>query len=66
MVDRGVKVLEEKKLCDDLTHREQARRNMLSDTLDVDIKQWATEKEGNLCELLLTFQVSLGLKLVGI
>ncbi|XP_027148840.1 auxilin-like protein 1 [Coffea eugenioides] len=60
IMERAAKALAEKNLRDVLAQREQAERNRLAETLDADIKRWASGKEGNLRALLSTLQYILG------
>ncbi|PIN13069.1 Auxilin-like protein and related proteins containing DnaJ domain [Handroanthus impetiginosus] len=60
ITERAAKALEEKNMRDRLAQREQAERNRLAESLDADIKRWATGKEGNLRALLSTLQYILG------
>ncbi|KAI3464929.1 hypothetical protein Pfo_021592 [Paulownia fortunei] len=56
IMERAAKALEEKNMRDLLAQKEQAERNRLAESLDADIKRWATGKEGNLRALLSTLQ----------
>lgn len=60
IMERAAKALAEKNMRDILAQREQAERNRLAETLDADIKRWASGKEGNLRALLSTLQYILG------
>ncbi|GMH07688.1 hypothetical protein Nepgr_009528 [Nepenthes gracilis] len=52
--ERAAKALAEKNQRDLQAQREQAERHRIAETLDVEIKRWATGKEGNLRALLST------------
>ncbi|CAL0306680.1 unnamed protein product [Lupinus luteus] len=54
--ERVAKALAEKNQRDLQTQREQAERHRHAETLDFEIKRWATGKEGNLRALLSTLQ----------
>ncbi|XP_021734621.1 auxilin-related protein 2-like isoform X1 [Chenopodium quinoa] len=54
--ERAAKALAEKNARDLEVQREQAERNRISETLDVEIRRWAAGKEGNLRALLSTMQ----------
>ncbi|XP_019458669.1 PREDICTED: auxilin-related protein 2-like isoform X1 [Lupinus angustifolius] len=54
--ERVAKALAEKNQRDLQSQREQAERHRLGETLDFEIKRWATGKEGNLRALLSTLQ----------
>ncbi|KAL0323135.1 UNVERIFIED_CONTAM: Auxilin-like protein 1 [Sesamum angustifolium] len=56
IMERAAKALAEKNMRDLLAQKEQAERNRLAESLDADIKRWATGKEGNLRALLSTLQ----------
>ncbi|KAH6823542.1 hypothetical protein C2S53_012304 [Perilla frutescens var. hirtella] len=60
LMERSAKALAEKNIRDILAQKEQAERNRLAESLDADIKRWATGKEGNLRALLSTLQYILG------
>ncbi|KAL2458069.1 auxilin-like protein 1 [Forsythia ovata] len=60
IMERAAKALAEKNMRDLLAQKEQAERNRLAESLDADIKRWATGKEGNLRALLSTLQYILG------
>ncbi|KAL8459025.1 hypothetical protein ACS0TY_036488 [Phlomoides rotata] len=60
IMERAAKALAEKNMRDVLAQKEQAERNRLAESLDADIKRWATGKEGNLRALLSTLQYILG------
>ncbi|XP_057794019.1 auxilin-like protein 1 isoform X1 [Salvia miltiorrhiza] len=60
IMERAAKALAEKNMRDHLAQKEQAERNRLAESLDADIKRWATGKEGNLRALLSTLQYILG------
>ncbi|KAG8377820.1 hypothetical protein BUALT_Bualt08G0073400 [Buddleja alternifolia] len=60
IMERAAKALAEKNMRDLLVQKEQAERNRLAESLDADIKRWATGKEGNLRALLSTLQYILG------
>ncbi|CAI9116779.1 OLC1v1018020C2 [Oldenlandia corymbosa var. corymbosa] len=60
IMERAAKALAEKNLRDVLAQREQAQKNKLAETLDAEIKRWASGKEGNLRALLSTLQYILG------
>lgn len=60
IMERAAKALEEKNQRDLLAQKEQIERNRLAETLDFDIKRWASGKEGNLRALLSTLQYILG------
>ncbi|KAJ6852671.1 auxilin-related protein 2-like [Iris pallida] len=55
-LDRTAKALAEKNERDMQTQREQAERDRIAGTLDIEIKRWAAGKEGNLRALLSTLQ----------
>lgn len=59
-MERATHALEEKNKRDLLAQKEQAAKNMLADSLDVEVKRWSTGKEGNLRALLSTLQYILG------
>ncbi|KAL0432407.1 UNVERIFIED_CONTAM: Auxilin-related protein 1 [Sesamum latifolium] len=46
IMERAAKALAEKNMRDLLAQKEQAERNRLAESLDADIKRWATGKEG--------------------
>ncbi|KAL9274835.1 Auxilin-related protein [Drosera capensis] len=54
--DRTAKALAEKKERDLQAEREQAERNRIAETTDIEIRRWAAGKEGNLRALLSTLQ----------
>ncbi|KAM4106234.1 hypothetical protein ACB094_04G051500 [Castanea mollissima] len=54
--ERAAKALAEKNERDLQTQREQAERHRIAETLDAEIKRWASGKEGNLRALLSTMQ----------
>ncbi|CAN8308128.1 unnamed protein product [Cochlearia groenlandica] len=54
--ERAAKALAEKNERDLNVQREQAERNRIGETLDVEIKRWGAGKEGNLRALLSTLQ----------
>ncbi|KAJ8563720.1 hypothetical protein K7X08_032172 [Anisodus acutangulus] len=54
--ERAAKALAEKNQRDLQVQREQEERHRISETLDFEIKRWATGKEGNLRALLSTLQ----------
>ncbi|KAL3721341.1 hypothetical protein ACJRO7_033779 [Eucalyptus globulus] len=54
--ERTAKALAEKNQRDLQTLKEQEERHRIAETLDVEIKRWATGKEGNLRALLSTLQ----------
>ncbi|KNA18051.1 hypothetical protein SOVF_073920 [Spinacia oleracea] len=54
--ERAAKALAEKNARDLEVQREQAEKNRISETLDVEIRRWAAGKEGNLRALLSTMQ----------
>ncbi|KAF5206972.1 Auxilin-related protein [Thalictrum thalictroides] len=54
--ERAAKALAEKNERDRQVQREQAERNRMSETLDIEIKRWSAGKEGNLRALLSTLQ----------
>ncbi|PIA58420.1 hypothetical protein AQUCO_00500386v1 [Aquilegia coerulea] len=54
--ERATKALAEKNERDRQIQREQAERNRISETLDIEIKRWSAGKEGNLRALLSTLQ----------
>ncbi|CAA2994366.1 Hypothetical predicted protein [Olea europaea subsp. europaea] len=60
IMERAAKALAEKNMRDHLAQKEQAERNRLAESLDADIKRWATGKERNLRALLSTLQYILG------
>ncbi|KAL3639140.1 hypothetical protein CASFOL_017047 [Castilleja foliolosa] len=60
IMERAEKALAEKNMRDILAQKEQAERNRLSESLDADIKRWATGKEKNIRALLSTLQYILG------
>ncbi|CAA0822005.1 auxin-like 1 protein [Striga hermonthica] len=60
IMERAAKALAEKNRRDLLVQKEQAERNRLAESLDAEIKRWATGKEGNLRALLSTLQYILG------
>ncbi|KAL1546765.1 auxilin-like protein 1 [Salvia divinorum] len=60
IMERAAKALAEKNMRDHLVQKEQAERNRLAESLDADVKRWATGKEGNLRALLSTLQYILG------
>ncbi|XP_051149946.1 auxilin-like protein 1 [Andrographis paniculata] len=60
IMERAAKALAEKNKRDLLAQKEQAEKNRLAETLDAEIKRWATGKEGNLRALLSTLQYILG------
>ncbi|KAL6572755.1 hypothetical protein OROMI_013713 [Orobanche minor] len=60
IMERAAKALAEKNMRDLLVQKEQAERNRLAETLDADIKRWASGKEKNLRALLSTLQYILG------
>ncbi|KAL3840296.1 hypothetical protein ACJIZ3_024887 [Penstemon smallii] len=60
IMERAAKALAEKNMRDLIVQKEQAERNRLSESLDADIKRWASGKEGNLRALLSTLQYILG------
>ncbi|XP_057785814.1 auxilin-like protein 1 isoform X1 [Salvia miltiorrhiza] len=60
IMERAAKALAEKNTRDLLAQKEQAERSRLAESLDADIKRWATGKEGNLRALLSTLQYILG------
>ncbi|KAK4390703.1 Auxilin-like protein 1 [Sesamum angolense] len=60
IMERAAKALAEKNMRDLLAQKEQAERNRLAESLDADIKRWATGKERNLRALLSTLQYILG------
>ncbi|KAK4429279.1 Auxilin-like protein 1 [Sesamum alatum] len=60
IMERAAKALAEKNMRDLLAQKEQAERNRLAESLDADIKRWATGKEKNLRALLSTLQYILG------
>ncbi|KAL2504067.1 auxin-like 1 protein [Abeliophyllum distichum] len=60
IMERAAKALAEKNMRDLLAQKEQAERNRLAESLDADIKRWASGKEGNLRALLSTLQYILG------
>ncbi|KAL8490462.1 hypothetical protein ACS0TY_025601 [Phlomoides rotata] len=60
IMERAAKALAEKNMRDLLAQKEQSERNRLAESLDADIKRWATGKEGNLRALLSTLQYILG------
>lgn len=60
IMERAAKALAEKNMRDILAKKEQAERNRLAESLDADIKRWASGKEGNLRALLSTLQYILG------
>jgi len=55
-LERAANALAQKNDRDLQAQREQAEKNRLAETLDADIKRWATGKEGNLRALLSTLQ----------
>ncbi|XP_077249760.1 auxilin-related protein 1-like [Tasmannia lanceolata] len=55
-LERAAKALAEKNERDFQTQRDQAERHRIAETLDAEIKRWATGKEGNLRALLSTLQ----------
>ncbi|KFK35296.1 hypothetical protein AALP_AA5G266200 [Arabis alpina] len=54
--ERAAKALAEKNERDLQVQRDQAERNRIGETLDVEIKRWGAGKEGNLRALLSTLQ----------
>ncbi|KAL5558010.1 hypothetical protein UlMin_034221 [Ulmus minor] len=60
ITERATKALEEKNRRDLLAQKEQAERNRLAETLDIEVKRWSSGKEGNLRALLSTLQYILG------
>ncbi|GFP98407.1 auxilin-like protein 1 [Phtheirospermum japonicum] len=56
IMERAAKALAEKNMRDILAQKEQAERNRLAESLDADIKRWATGKEKNMRALLSTLQ----------
>jgi hypothetical protein len=54
--ERAAKALAEKNERDMNVQREQAERDRISESLDLEIKRWAAGKEGNLRALLSTMQ----------
>ncbi|WCJ35205.1 Chaperone DnaJ-domain superfamily protein [Euphorbia peplus] len=58
--ERAAKALAEKNLRDLLVQKEQAERNRLAESLDVEVKRWSSGKERNLRALLSTLQYILG------
>ncbi|KAK6939479.1 hypothetical protein RJ641_029010 [Dillenia turbinata] len=54
--ERAAKALAEKNMRDLLAQKEQAERNRLAESLDAEVKRWASGKERNLCALLSTLQ----------
>ncbi|KAH6834527.1 auxin-like 1 protein [Perilla frutescens var. hirtella] len=60
IMERAAKALAEKNMRDHLAQKEQAERNRFAESLDADIKRWASGKEGNLRALLSTLQYILG------
>ncbi|KAL6511781.1 hypothetical protein OROGR_021378 [Orobanche gracilis] len=60
IMERAAKALAEKNMRDLLVQKEQAERNRLAQTLDANIKRWASGKEENLRALLSTLQYILG------
>ncbi|CAH9131825.1 unnamed protein product [Cuscuta epithymum] len=60
ITERAAKALAEKNMRDLLAQKEQAERNRLAQSLDAEIKRWASGKEGNLRALLSTLQYILG------
>ncbi|ESQ56460.1 hypothetical protein EUTSA_v10024361mg [Eutrema salsugineum] len=54
--ERAAKALAEKNERDLQVQREQAEKNRIGETLDVEIKRWGAGKEGNLRALLSTLQ----------
>ncbi|KAI3460335.1 hypothetical protein Pfo_016998 [Paulownia fortunei] len=60
IMERAAKALAEKNMRDLLAQKEQSERNRLAESIDADIKRWATGKEGNLRALLSTLQYILG------
>lgn len=54
--ERAAKALAEKNERDMNVQREQAERDRISESLDIEIKRWAAGKEGNLRALLSTMQ----------
>ncbi|KAL3640891.1 hypothetical protein CASFOL_015859 [Castilleja foliolosa] len=60
IMERAAKALAEKNMRDVLAQKEQAERNRLAESLDADIKRWATGKEKNMRALLSTLQYILG------
>lgn len=59
-VERAAKALAEKNMRDILAQKEQAERNRLAESLDVEVRRWSSGKEGNLRALLSTLQYILG------
>ncbi|URD81895.1 DnaJ domain [Musa troglodytarum] len=55
-LERAAKALAEKNERDMQTQREQAERHRIAETQDIEIKRWASGKEGNLRALLSTLQ----------
>lgn len=55
-LERAAKALAQKNDRDLQAQREQAEKNRLAETVDAEIKRWATGKEGNLRALLSTMQ----------
>lgn len=55
-LERAAKALAQKNDRDLQAQREQAEKNRLAETVDAEIKRWATGKEGNLRALLSTLQ----------
>ncbi|QCD81765.1 cyclin G-associated kinase [Vigna unguiculata] len=58
--ERAAKALEEKNMRDLVAQKEQAERNRLAETLDIEVRRWSSGKEGNLRALLSTLQYILG------
>ncbi|KAK6938843.1 hypothetical protein RJ641_032351 [Dillenia turbinata] len=58
--ERAAKALAEKNMRDLLAQKEQAERNRLAESLDAEVKRWASGKERNLRALLSTLQYILG------
>ncbi|KAL5714536.1 hypothetical protein ACHQM5_016481 [Ranunculus cassubicifolius] len=54
--ERAAKALAEKNERDLQVQRDQAERNRIGETLDIEIKRWSAGKEGNLRALLSTMQ----------
>nr|CAD1838314.1 unnamed protein product [Ananas comosus var. bracteatus] len=56
IAERAAKALADKNTRDMLVQREQEERHRLADSLDCEVRRWATGKEGNLRALLSTLQ----------